>query len=87
MGKWRFDIKVESKLRRNTNTQSSNRLGIFKKRLRPFGKQRITSLLKLHASHSATLSPSRVHPNAALKTAAELQKCNGLLYANIKKIR
>ena len=87
MGKWRFNGKVKIKLRRNTNTQTSNRLGIFKKRLRPYGKQRITSLLKLHATHSATLNPTRVHPNPALKTAAELQKCNGLLYANIKKIR
>ena len=87
MGKWRFGIRMKTKISRNPKASTSNRLGYLNEKFHAYRNQSIENLGKSDKHPIETLKQLKTTQNQTLGVTAELQKCNGLLYANITKFR
>lgn len=87
MVKWRLTDKMKIKIGKNPRTNTSNKFGYLKEKLYPHKKQNITSFSNYDSTIAMALIQGKANSNSTINVTTELQKNNGLLYANVTKFR
>ena len=87
MVKWRLTDKMKIKIGKNPRTNTSNKFGYLKEKLYSHKKQNITSFSNYDSHIAVALIQEKTNSNPTINVTTELQKNNGLLYANIIKFR
>jgi hypothetical protein len=78
---------MKIKISKNPRTNTSNKFGYLKEKLYLHEKQKITDFSNYALQIAAALIEGKTNSNPTINVTTELQKNNGLLYANITKFR
>jgi len=87
MVRWRLTNKMKMKIDKNTRTNTSNKFGYLKEKLYFHKNQNITNLSNYDSYINSTRIQGKANSNLTINITTELQKNNGLLYANVTKFR
>lgn len=87
MVKWRLTGKMRMKIDKNPRTNTSNKLGYLKEKLYLHKKQNKANFSNYDPHIAAALIQGKANSNPTINVTTELQKNNGLLYANVAKFR
>ncbi len=87
MIKWRLTGKMKIKINKNPRTNTSNKFGYLKEKLYLHKKQNIANFSNYDSHIATALIQGKTNSNTTINVTTELQKNNGLLYANVTKFR
>jgi len=87
MVKWRLTGKMKIKINKNPRTNTSNKFGYLKEKLYFHKNQNIANFSNYDSQITATQIQGKTNSNPTINVTTELQKNNGLLYANVTKFR
>ncbi len=78
---------MKMKINKNPRTNTSNKLGYLKEKLYFHKNQNITNFSNYDSQITAMQIQGKANSNPTINVTTELQKNNGLLYANVTKFR